>query len=122
LQVGNPAPAAYIPDPFTGLGSKMTFCERVYNFVYGVVGEIYYTNFYLKQQTAIMHKYFGADYPSANEILKNTSFVLVNHHHSLGFPRPYVPNMVEIAGVHIDKPKPLPKVPTTYGHSTYYLN
>lgn len=54
-----------------------------------------------------MRQYFGDDLPPLQDIIKNTSFVLVNHHHSLGFPRPYVPNMIEIAGMHIDPPQSL---------------
>lgn len=57
-----------------------------------------------------MREHFGPDLPYVGDILKNTSLVLVNHHHALGFPRPYVPNMVEIAGVHINEPKQLPTV------------
>lgn len=57
-----------------------------------------------------MKKHFGEDFPGIHGILLNTSVVLVNHHHALAFPRPYLPNMVEVAGMHINPIKPLPTV------------
>lgn len=40
----------------------------------------------------------------------NTSILFVNSHFSANPPRPAVPGFVEIGGVHIEHPKPLPKV------------
>lgn len=38
------------------------------------------------------------------------SLVLLNSHFSLGFPRPYFPNMIEVGGMQINQnPAPLPK-------------
>lgn len=57
-----------------------------------------------------MRKYFGVDLPFLDDIIKNTSLILVNHHFSLAFPRPLLPNVIEIGGHHIRSPKPLPAV------------
>jgi len=112
--VGNPAPSAFIPDPMLGYSNRMTFFERVNNFLFGTVSEIFHTMFYLPKQDQLMREHFGDDLPPLQDIVKKTSLVLVNHHYSIGFPRPYVPNMVEVGGMHIGAPKPLPKELQTY--------
>lgn len=106
--VGNPAPASYIPEPLLGFSPRMTFLQRVENTLFGLVGDIMYRCSYINEQDKVMRKYFGDDLPHLETIIKNTSLILVNHHFSLGFPRPYLPNMVEIGGYHINPPKPLP--------------
>lgn len=88
----------------------MTFLERLENVFYSVLEEINYRLFVLKEQDKIMRKYLGNDLPPIENIIKNTSLVFVNHHYSLAFPRPNLPNMVEIGGFHVNPPKPLPAV------------
>lgn len=51
-------------------------------------------------------------YPTYDEVQKNVSLVLVNHHFSQGDFRPMYPNIIDIGGIQIRaKPKPLPEVP-----------
>lgn len=88
----------------------MTFLERLENVLYGLAQELGHRLIYLPAHDKTMRKYFGEDLPPLKNIISNTSLVLINHHFSLAFPRPYLPNMVEIGGFHVDKPKPLPAV------------
>lgn len=108
--MGNPAPASYVPASLVGLSDRMNFWERLENFIFGLTEEVIYRFKTLPDMDKVMRKYFGDDLPPIQDILRNTSLVLVNHHYSLGFPRPYLPNMVEIGGYHVPPPKPLPKV------------
>lgn len=55
-------------------------------------------------------KFFGPDLPHLNDLAYNMSLLLVNSHFSLHQARPTVPNFVEVAGLHIRDPKPLPEV------------
>ncbi|XP_075158859.1 UDP-glycosyltransferase UGT5-like [Haematobia irritans] len=54
---------------------------------------------------------FPADrYPPLEEVYKNVSLVLTNHHFSQGPIRPNVPAVIEIGGIQIkEKPDPLPE-------------
>ena len=88
----------------------MTFWEKVQNTLYGLMSDFLYDLYYIRKHDEILKKYFGQQTPFVGNIIKNTSLVLVNHHFSLAFPRPYLPNMVEIGGYHIYPPKPLPAV------------
>lgn len=40
--------------------------------------------------------------------MKNASLVLINHHFSTSSIRPMVANMIEVGGIHVEPPKPLP--------------
>ena len=46
--------------------------------------------------------------------MKNVSLVLINHHFSTSTIRPFVANMIEIGGIHVDELKELPKNVETF--------
>ena len=46
---------------------------------------------------------------SFDDQMKNVSLVLVNHHFSTSSIRPFVANMIEIGGIHVEPVKELPK-------------
>lgn len=65
-----------------------------------------------KTQTQ-MEKYFNFDKndtPHIKDIMRNISLVLVNSHYSLGYIKPELPNVVNIAGLHKPSLNPLPEV------------
>lgn len=51
--------------------------------------------------------FFGPDLPTVEEMTYNTSLLFVNSHFSINYARPLVPNVIEVAGIHIQEPKPL---------------
>ncbi len=71
-----------------------------------------------------MEKYFDFDkshgVPRLKDILKNVSVTFVNTHHAFGYPRPFLPNILQTAGLHINKQKPLPSV-SMYKNYINYL-
>lgn len=48
--------------------------------------------------------------PPIRNIRKNVSFILQNGHATVTYPRPFLPNVAEIACIHCKPAKPLPKV------------
>lgn len=70
--------------------------------------------YYIKHcifQRAIYDKAFPNASISFDQTLDRISLVFQNSHISINGPRPYVPNMIEIGGVHINRHlKPLPTV------------
>lgn len=88
----------------------MSFVERVGNIAMSVFEITYMKFFYWPSQNEIYEKSFPDPKPSLDVAMKNVNFVLLNSHFSLSYPRPYVPNMVEVGGLHINRvPNPLPK-------------
>ncbi|KAH8248195.1 hypothetical protein KR038_004376 [Drosophila bunnanda] len=110
--VGNVSPLSYIPLVTAGLSDRMTFSERVINFVHTTISWLNYRFFHMPEQ----EKMYAEAFPLASarvplsELNRNFSLVLLNQHFALSFPRPYVPNMIQVGGLHIShKPAPLPK-------------
>nr|AAL48556.1 RE03265p [Drosophila melanogaster] len=65
-----------------------------------------------ERHEAVYRKYFPkiADKRSLSEITRNFALILVNQHFTMAPPRPYVPNIIEVGGMHVDQqPKALPQ-------------
>lgn len=108
--VGTPIIPSYIPHTFNGLSDRMTFAERATNLLYYWYEAIAISTLYTPRQQDLLDKYFpGENVPTIEELKRNVSLVLLNTHVTLGVPRPYAPNMIEVGGMHIDRDvKPLP--------------
>jgi hypothetical protein len=110
--VGNPNPYSYIPDAFLDYSDHMSFWERLVNTIAGVYWRIGQEFYNLPRQDIIMRQFFNYtdSIPPLSEIVRNTSLLLVNNHFSLNYPRPLVPNMIEVGGMHVMPPNQLPQV------------
>jgi UDP:flavonoid glycosyltransferase YjiC (YdhE family) len=56
-----------------------------------------------------MRKHLGNDVPSVNNVIRNASFVLINSHPSVSYPRAYLPNVAEVACLHCREARRLPE-------------
>ncbi|XP_049855102.1 UDP-glucosyltransferase 2-like [Schistocerca gregaria] len=112
---GNPMNPAYMPDMWLGYSDGMNFWQRLYN-----------TYFYLRLMhmwfcqampvhEALMRKHFGPDPPSVYEADRNVSLLITTNHFVMEYPRPHLPNIIEITGIHVaTEQKPLPKKAELY--------
>jgi glucuronosyltransferase len=107
---GNPSHPAYIPNIFMDCSDRMSFFERVENLVAGLVHRFYYDAVLMEKGEDTAREYFGEDLTPLRDIVFNTSLLLVNTHFSLNLPRPLVPAVVEIGGIHVGKVNKLPRV------------
>ncbi|XP_058833853.1 UDP-glucosyltransferase 2-like [Topomyia yanbarensis] len=107
--VGAPAPPSHVAHFMLSYTDRMTFCERFVNTVFTLVDRAYYQWVYLPKQK----HYYDLTFPNAKltfeQQAQNVSLVFLNQHFALSSPRPYPPNMIEVGGIQIDEPKPLPK-------------
>ncbi|XP_050521168.1 UDP-glucosyltransferase 2-like [Daktulosphaira vitifoliae] len=108
-RVGGPDNPSYIPLMIMPTSGKMDFTQRLKNTIYYVYFKIVWKIFSEWPADKFLKESFGPETPYINDILYNTSMVFVNNHFSLDGPRPLVPNMVEIGGIHIKHPQPIPK-------------
>ncbi|XP_037814381.1 UDP-glycosyltransferase UGT5-like isoform X1 [Lucilia sericata] len=109
--IANPLEASYVPTIFSGVRQPMDFWSRVKNMLSVAIEEVVLMNV-LRSNMNKMYRYnFPADrYPPLEEVYKNVSLVLTNHHFSQGPIRPNVPALIEIGGIQIkEKPDPLPQ-------------
>lgn len=76
----------------------MSFIQRVGNIAMSTFETVYMNIFYWPLQNEIYQSNFPDPKPSLGETMKNVNMVLLNTHFTMSFPRPYVPNMVEVGG------------------------
>lgn len=106
--VGTPYPYSQIPHTFLSYTDRMTFVERTVNALIWNVDRLYYRNIFLPRQEEMYKRYFPNATLSFQQMMRNTSLVLLNQHFSLSFPQPYAPNMIEIGGIQINEANKLP--------------
>jgi glucuronosyltransferase len=110
VRFGNPDNPSYIPHHFLAHSDRMSFSERIVNTVYQISVQWAY-HFLMDMPTQkIARKYFGESLPPLADIARNTSLLLLNTHFSTNQPRPLVPQIIEVGGLHLSPPRPLPQV------------
>lgn len=107
---GNPNNPSYVPDPNMELSMKMNFFERLEN----TLCHIYYSlgHKFLLEPTANKYskKYLGFDLEKNRDVFYNASMLFVPTHFTSFGSMPWVPNVIEVGGIHIQPPKGLPEV------------
>ncbi|XP_049809467.1 UDP-glucosyltransferase 2-like [Schistocerca nitens] len=107
---GNPSNPAYLTDAHVAFSHRMSFWERLYMTCVWLYMNYRYLYAMIPDQEEIQRKHFGSDSPSLYETEKNFSLTLINNHFSVNYPRPNLPNMIELTGLHVEaNPPPLPK-------------
>lgn len=106
----NPTNGAYIPNSFMPFSDRLSFLERVENTVIGILQSAYFNNFVVNKDKSVSMKYFGKQGDSLCSDMMKDSLLLVASQYVVNLPRPLVPNIIEIGGIHIEKPQPLAKV------------
>jgi glucuronosyltransferase len=108
-RVGNPDNPAYIPNIFVPYTPNMTFLERVWNTIISL--ELKWKARASEREVDVLaRKHFGGSLPPLRELTKKTSLIFVNSHFSIQMARPTVPAIVDVGGIHIEKPKRPPEV------------
>lgn len=108
--VGNPNNPAYSASMLSFGSDDMTFDERVENViltVWALVVHWYHSTVVLDP---IARERFGQDLPSLGRMANNVSLVLAYAHFSVTRPKPAVPALIDVLGMHVGKPKQLPEV------------
>lgn len=109
LVVGQPYALAIKPSTLTSLPPNMNLYERSMNVIANSIQLLGFTYFCRKRDEKSIKQKLNMDV-SLNQIVLNASMIFVNTHFTMRQPRPLVPAVVEIGGVHIEPIKPLPVV------------
>jgi glucuronosyltransferase len=109
-RVANPDNPAYIPTHFVASSDKMDFSERFINTFWYLFHKLHYPFLMDAPAHKIGKQHFGESLPALSVLARNTSLILVNNHFTLNRPRPLVPGIVEVAGIHIKPANKLPEV------------
>ncbi|XP_049961399.1 UDP-glycosyltransferase UGT5-like [Schistocerca serialis cubense] len=106
---GLPENPSYLPHMFLQSSDHMSFFERLRNTWYVTYSKLFFYEYINKPTNTVVRKYFGDSLPSLEEIAENTSMLFVNSNPTLNPPRPFVPAVVEVGGIHIKPAQKLPK-------------
>ncbi|XP_055701703.1 uncharacterized protein LOC129800979 [Phlebotomus papatasi] len=107
---GNPSAVASAPHFFLGKVKEMDFMTRVKTFLFNGFEKLMWQYVNYKEKQFYISNFPSPKYKSYEEMQKNMSLFFVNDHFSVGSPRPLVPAVVEVGGIHIkNKPDPLPQ-------------
>lgn len=106
---GSPTP--YSVTPFFGKGftDNMTFLDRTMNAAWHLGAMAMHTLSVTVLQ-GVLRRHFGAQMPHVYDMSRNVSFILHNGHYSVTYPRPFLPNVAEVACIHCKEPKRLDPV------------
>ena len=112
--IGNPNELAYVPDSYLPLSDKMTYLERMLNVVIGVFIRLSRRYYLLPRMETILKEKFNDTSISMLKMEYSTSMLMLNTHFSIGYPRPLLPNVVLVGGMHVKPPKKLPQVSSVF--------
>ncbi|KAM8705493.1 hypothetical protein ACLKA7_009880 [Drosophila subpalustris] len=102
---GNKAPSVYEPMVPEGYSNGFSLLDKFYNWVYITEEWLVERLVYLPHQVYLYKHFFNQPAESLYNIRRNFSLVLINHHFSLGRARSNMPNVIEVAGMHMNQSK-----------------
>nr|XP_023022084.1 UDP-glucuronosyltransferase 2C1-like [Leptinotarsa decemlineata]XP_023022085.1 UDP-glucuronosyltransferase 2C1-like [Leptinotarsa decemlineata] len=106
---GNPTPYSVTPFLAYAATDEMNLYQRTRNTIWHLAGNVMHSVMVRWTMQDIVRKHFGSDTPPIYELSKNVSFILQNGHATMTYPRPYLPNVAEIACIHCKRAKSLPQ-------------
>lgn len=105
---GNVSPPSYLATLSLNKPGEMTFWQKVCNFWSILLAYLVFLPLNDHYQNQVLQKHFPFA-PPLEELKEKIAMVFLNTHYSLETPRPYITNIIQIGGVHIEKPKLLPQ-------------
>jgi glucuronosyltransferase len=106
--LGAPNPPSHVSSLLVGYDQKMHFGQRLFNFIRTVYDWAVMNLYYFPQMESVYRTALGdPTIPGIKEIERNASIVLMASHISFSPPRPLLPDMIEVGGIHLVPPKPV---------------
>uniref|UniRef100_A0A1A7X8R1 UDP-glucuronosyltransferase n=3 Tax=Iconisemion striatum TaxID=60296 RepID=A0A1A7X8R1_9TELE len=102
-----PAPPSFVPGALSKLTDKMTFLERVLNFLFYPLQDILLNQCIWKEADRYYSEVRGTP-TSACELMGKADIWLMRTYWDFDFPRPFLPNFKFIGGINCRPAKPLP--------------
>lgn len=87
----------------------MNFLQRLHNTIISHVEDLHYHLVTKRTQRNLYNELFPNAKKSFDEMYHSPSIIFLNSHVAALSPRPYMPNLIEIGGIHVEPAKELPK-------------
>ncbi|XP_040822605.1 UDP-glucuronosyltransferase 2B16-like isoform X1 [Ochotona curzoniae] len=101
-------PPSYVPIIGSDLSGKMTFMERVKNMLFMLYFDFWFQTFNEKRWDQFCSEALGRPV-TFSELMGKADMWLIRSYWDLEFPRPLLPNVEFVGGLHCKPAKPLPK-------------
>lgn len=86
----------------------MSFTQRLWNTALSQIEYLAFNLYHLPKQKKLYEKYFPNAKKSFDVMFKSSAIIFQNSHVSSSFPRPNLPSVIDIGGIHVKKAKKLP--------------
>ncbi|KAH8280823.1 hypothetical protein KR054_000260 [Drosophila jambulina] len=104
---GNPAPSIYDPISPIGYSTDNSLVSMIYNWMFITEEKMLDSMILRPAQLRLFKKYFGYSAQKFEDLRARLSVILINTHFSMGRVRANVPNLIEVAGLHLSEtPEP----------------
>ncbi|XP_078595897.1 UDP-glucuronosyltransferase 1-2-like isoform X3 [Branchiostoma floridae x Branchiostoma japonicum] len=103
---GVPLPPSYVPFLFTDFTDDMTFLQRLQNVVLSTVVPVIAQQGVSSYYNELVRKYIGEE-ETIQSVTSRTDLWLYRTDNVLDFPRPSMPNMVQVGGLNVRAAVPL---------------
>ncbi|XP_053608926.1 UDP-glucosyltransferase 2 [Plodia interpunctella] len=105
---GSGSPAPYSVTPFFGKAytDNMGIIDRALNAGWHIGTKLLHS-VSIGILHSVLKRHLGPQTPHSYDMAKNVSFILQNGHFSVSYPRPYLPNVAEVACIHCKEAKRL---------------
>nr|XP_012616450.2 UDP-glucuronosyltransferase 2B31-like [Microcebus murinus] len=101
-------PPSYVPIVMSELSDQMTFMERVKSMIYVLYFDFWFQTINVKEWDQFYSEVLGRP-TTFYETMKKADMWLIRTYWDLEFPRPLLPNVHFVGGLHCKPAKPLPK-------------
>lgn len=110
--LGSPRPASFVPHMYTDFTDRLNLGKRLENEFFYFLEKILLRLYHLPQQEQLFNEIFTNSKKTFQEVRSTSvAIALVNSHFSISFPKPFLPNTIEVAGMQINEAElqPLPE-------------
>ncbi|XP_054278544.1 UDP-glucosyltransferase 2-like [Macrosteles quadrilineatus] len=104
---GNPVLPSVTPFLDSPYSDRMDLWERTINGVYHIAGQAISVILNKVFVEPVVRRHLGTNIPPNSLVGRNVSLILQNGHHTITYPRPFLPGVVETACIHCTAPQPL---------------
>lgn len=112
----NPITFSYIPHSYSPYTDSMNFWQKFNNFLLGIFTILYYNIVSVSSHQIIVNSLLesqsAAGIPSISELTRHLTMVFEESHFTADHVRPHLPNVIDVAGIHLEHENPLPQVLT----------
>lgn len=107
LEIGHPVSTNFVPFILLPYGTEMSFSQRVHNFLYHFISTILLRHVFSPYD--ISSAVPKLSFPEAEDLPKMSEIFLENSDFVLDFPKPTMPNFIQVGGLTTKSPNPLPE-------------